>query len=80
MISVPKCGCSERSCDGQVFTCPECVRAALFFMDGYRLAQGEIFCEVDTLGSVSALDEDEDGLTPIADVLRSFEVLDDLPF
>ena len=80
MISVPKCGCSERSVDGQVFTCPECVRAALLFMDGYRVAQGEIFDEVDTLGSVSALDEDEDGLTSIQEVLRSLEVLDGLPF
>jgi len=80
VISVPKCGCSERSSAGQVFTCPECVRAALLCMDGHRVDQGEMFDDLDSRGSVSALDEDEDGLVPIQEVLRSLQALDDLPF
>ena len=78
MIDLLKCSCSERSSAGQVFTCPECVRAALQFMAGHALDQHELFDEVDTTGSVSALDEDEDGLVPIASILEV--VLDDLPF
>ncbi len=78
-LSLPKCSCSERSRDGQVFTCPECVRAALRFWDGERVDQAELFDEVDTTGSVSALDEDEDGLVHISKVVEVI-YLDDLPF
>ena len=78
MISVPTCRCSERSRAGQVFTCPECMRAALLFHAGERVDQHEMFDYLDTTGSMSALDEDEDGLVHIASVLEV--VLDDLPF
>ena len=80
MISVPKCSCSERSSDGQVFTCPECMRAALQFWDGEGVDQYEIFDDLDTLGSVSALSRSRSELTPIADVLRSLSEADGLPF
>ena len=62
----------------RVFTCPICIAAAIKYLDGERVDQYELFDYVDSSGSVSALNEDEDGLVPIADVLRSLS--DDLPF
>ena len=78
MITVPKCSCSERSVGDSVFTCPECIRAALRAMDGERVDQHELFAHVDSTGSVSVMDEDEDGLVPINAILPV--VLDGLPF
>ena len=80
MIFLPKCGCAERSREGQVFTCPECCAAALLVLEGHAVDQGELFSEVDTLGSVSALSRGRGELTHIADVLRASRVLDGLPF
>ena len=80
MISLPKCGCAERSTVSQVFTCPECVSAALRAMDGEALDQYELFAQVDRQSSMSALSREEGQLTPIADVLRSLAVADGLPF
>jgi len=40
------------------------MRAAIQFWDGEGVDQHEMFDQVDSRGSVSALDEDEDGLTP----------------
>ena len=54
------------------------MRAAILFMDGHRVDQGELFDEVDTTGSVSALSRGRGELTHIADVLEV--VVDDLPF
>jgi len=70
-LSLPKCGCSERSRGDRVFTCPECVGAALRWWDGERVDQTELFDDIDTTGSVSALDEDEDGLVHISKVLEA---------
>ena len=81
MITRPKCGCAAKSIwEDRVFTCPICIRAALQFWDGEGVDQYELFEYLDKESSVSALDEDEDTLTPIAEVLRSLAVLDDLPF
>ncbi len=78
MISPPKCGCSERSSDDQVFTCPECMGFIIRFADGERVDQHELFEYLDSTGSVSALSRSRGGLTPIKQVLEV--VLDDLPF
>ena len=78
MIILPKCSCSERSSEGQVFTCPECMRAALQFWDGQAVDQYEMFEYVDKQGSVSALSRGRGELAHIADVLRSSA--EDLPF
>ena len=80
MISLPECSCSSRSSEGQVFTCPQCMRAAIQFWDGEGVDQYEIFDEVDTLGSVSALSRGRGELTAIADVLSSLQQADELPF
>ena len=58
--------------------CPVCITAALRFYDGERVDQHELFEYVDSRGSVSALDEDEDGLVHISKVIEV--VVDDLPF
>ncbi len=79
MISLPKCGCVDRSVGDSVFTCPECVGAALRAMDGERVDQCEMFEYVDSTGSVSALSRSRSELTHIADVLESV-VPDGLPF
>ena len=71
MIVAPSCSCSERSVGDRVFTCPICVAAALEAFAGGALDQHELFDEVDVLGSVSALDEDEDGLVHISKVLEA---------
>ena len=79
-LSLPNCGCSDRSQGDRVFTCPICTRAALRFWAGEVVDQGELFEYLDRPGSVSA-DEDEDGFTHIAEVLRSSGYHpDDLPF
>ena len=80
MISLPECGCSARSEDGRVYTCPVCISAALRFWDGEGVDQYELFEQVDSLGSVSALSRGRGELTPIADVLRSLADADGLPF
>jgi len=80
VISLPNCSCSRRSSEGQVFTCPECMRAAIQFWDGEGVDQTEMFDDLDTLGSVSALSRSRSELTPIASVLRSLAELDGLPF
>ena len=64
----------------QVFTCPECMGAAVRRFEGEALDQGELFSEVDSTGSMSALSRGRGGLVPIQEVLRSSRVLDDLPF
>ena len=71
MITAPKCICCQKSDAWRTFTCPECVRAALKAMDGERVDQHELFVHVDRPSSVSAVDEDEDGLVPISKVLES---------
>jgi len=78
-VSLPKCGCSERSSEGQVFTCPECCRAALRMMDGERVDQGELFEYVDKDVSMSGKGTGT-GLIHISDVLRSWSSDQDLPF
>ena len=78
MISLPKCGCSVRSSETRVFTCPVCCGAAFRYWDGEGVDQYELFEYVDSRGSVSALSRGRGELTPIADVLEV--VLDDLPF
>ncbi len=78
-LSLPKCGCSDRSTGDRVFTCPVCVAAALRYWDGDRVDQCELFDHVDSASSVSGSVSGE-GLTPIADVLRSLAVADGLPF
>jgi len=78
MLSLPKCGCAERSKGFTVRTCPECVGVALRFLDGEALDQYELFEYVDSRVSVSALSRSRSELTPIADVLRS--LANDLPF
>ena len=80
MISPPLCDCAERSFGASVFTCPECVGAALRAMDGEAVDQREMFEYLDTHGSVSALSRGRGELTPIAEVLRSLAVADGLPF
>ena len=40
-------------------------------MDGERVDQRELFDKIDTTGSVSALNEDEDGLVHISKVLEA---------
>ena len=81
MISLPNCLCSERSREGQVFTCPECVRAALQFWDGEGVDQYEMFGYLDSSGSVSALSRSRRGLTHISEIAKVPEiVVDDLPF
>jgi len=64
---------------GRVFTCPECINAALRYWDGEGVDQHELFTEVDSTRSMSAPRTEAD-LTPIADVLRSLADADDLPF
>ncbi len=74
----PKCRCAELSTQDSVLTCPECIAAALRWGPLGGLAQLSLFAEVDTTGSVSAVDEDEDGLTHISRIVPV--VLDGLPF
>jgi len=80
MISVPKCGCAEKSSSDRVFTCPECVGAALRAMAGEAVDQHELFDYLDSSGSMSDLSRAEAELTPIAEVLRSLAEADGLPF
>ncbi len=81
MITLPKCGCSERSDDLRVFTCPVCVAAALRWWDGEGVDQHELFTDIDSKGSVSALNETETEPFHISEILRSEGWLpDDLPF
>jgi len=70
-LSLPKCGCSSRSTSDRVFTCPVCLGAAIRYWDGDRVDQRELFGEFDTTGSVSALNEDEDGPVHISKVLEA---------
>jgi len=57
------------------------MRAAIQFWDGEGVDQHEMFDQVDSRGSVSALDEDEDGLTLVRNIVKFPEiVVDDLPF
>jgi len=62
-----------------VFTCPECVGAALLAMEGHGVDQHELFSEVDTTGSVSALSRAGGQLVHISEVIESV-VPDGLPF
>ena len=71
MITLPRCSCADRSIGDSVFTCPECVGVALRAMDGQGVDQHELFEYVDSTCSVSAMDEDEDGLVPIREILES---------
>ena len=80
VFSLPKCSCSERSVDGRVFTCPECCRAALRRWDGERVDQHEMFEYLDNRVSMSAVDEDEGGLTHISKVLKGLAEADPFPF
>ena len=79
-MSLPKCGCLERCTDRRVFTCPECVGAALRWWDGERVDQGELFSDIDTPGSVSGLTRTRSELTHISSVLRPYIEDDGLPF
>jgi len=80
-VSLPNCSCSERSSDGQVFTCRICCLAAVRMMEGERVDQGELFTHLDGKLSVSDLGTGT-GLTHISDVLRSSDQFwaEDLPF
>ena len=78
MITPPKCFCSERSQEGRVFTCPECVGAALLGMEGHALDQHELFDEVDSTGSMRGLPRAEGQLTHVSSIVPV--VLDGLPF
>ena len=80
-LSLPKCGCSDRSLDGRVFTCPVCCSAALRFHSGEGVDQHELFEYLDSNRSVRAMDEDEDtgGLVHVSRILSEI-VVDDLPF
>ncbi len=78
-LSLPKCSCSDRSRDGQVFTCPECIRAAIRFWDGEGVDQLELFAQVDSIGSVSALSRAGGQLVHISEIVESV-IPDGLPF
>ncbi len=80
VLSLPKCGCSARSTESRVFTCPECITAANRFWDGERVAQHELFDDLDTPGSVSELARSRSELTHISEVLRPYIEDDGLPF
>ena len=80
VISLPKCGCSERSSEDRVFTCPVCVGAALRYWDGEGVDQYELFEYVDSQSSMRGLTRDEGCLTHISEVLRSSVGAEDLPF
>ena len=82
LLSLPECGCSERSDEFRTFTCPVCIRAALRYWDGEGVDQTEMFAQVDSTRSMSA-PRSRAELTPIADVLRSLGPsygAEDLPF
>ena len=79
-LSLPKCGCSEKSVEGRVFTCPVCCRAALRYWDGERVDQLEVFDEVDNQGSVSVLSRRGGELTHISKIVPIVLLDDGLPF
>ena len=81
MLSLPNCRCAELSIGDSVFTCPECVAAAIRFMGGERVDQAELFSEIDSTSSVSGLPRPRSKLTHISEVLRPYVQPDDgLPF
>ena len=51
----------------------------LLYFAGERVAQHELFSELDTIGSVSALSRVGGHLTPISEILE-IVLPDDLPF
>ena len=56
------------------------MKAAIRYWDGERVDQAELFDDLDTPGSVSALIESESDLTHISEVLRPYIEDDGLPF
>ena len=80
MLVVPKCGCRERCTETETYTCPLCIAAAIRFHSGERVAQSEMFRQVDDQGSVSALSRSGGEPVHISKVLRSLADADDLPF
>jgi len=80
VITPPKCSCSARSKDGHVFTCSDCVGAALRFWSGEKVDQHEMFEYVDRESSVRGLAPGDGDMTHISDVLKGLAEADPFPF
>ena len=63
-MQAPKCSCRKDSRSGLVFTCPQCVKAALGRLYGGGVDQVEMFSDIDSRVSVSGLVEGEELSSP----------------
>ena len=80
MLTPPKCSCAVLLIGDSVFTCPECVGAAIRFRSGERVDQAELFEYLDRDSSMRGLARGSGDLIHISEVLSPYLEEDGLPF